>query len=278
MPGTASNFEIRRHSRPRAFISAVPVARLMSELKPVQETSTADGVVLPDYRAVSGLAIGGLLLGLASLLAFVHPAFWVVPLAAVATCSVALRQLTREATLVGRRAALIGLAVALICGISSPIQFFIFRYQLRVEAIRTAREWFTALREDRPWAAHQWTLSPEGRWSLDDAGLVAKYAAEPDRLKSYAENPTVHLLLSLGKQCRVRLYEHVGVVSGNGGDNVLDVYSVTVNQDGRRVSFFIRMSLSRSYNLATNHWEWRIATADFIHAPPGEVGFDFNRF
>lgn len=250
----------------------------MSELQPVQERFTEEGMLLPEYRAVSGLAVGGLLLGLASVLAFVHPTLWAMPVVAVIVCGLALRRLASEgSTLVGRRAALIGLAVALICGISSPIQYFSFRYQMRADAIRAAREWFTALREDRPWAAHQLTVSPEGRWSLDDAGLVGKYTADPDRLKSYAKNDTIRLLLTLGKHCHVRHYENIGVVTTMGGQNVLDIYAVTVEYEGRRITFFIRIGLFRTYNLATGKWEWRISTADFVRAPPGEFGFEAAR-
>lgn len=235
-------------------------------------------MVLPEYRAVSGLAVGGLLLGLASVLAFVHPTLWAMPVVAVVVCGLALRRLAAErSTLVGRRAALIGLAAALICGISSPIQYFVSRYQMRADAIRAARVWFTALREDRPWAAHQLTLWPEGRWSLDDAGLVGKYTAEPDRLKSYAKNDAVRLLLTLGKQCHVRHYENVGVVSTIGGQDVIDIYAVTVEHEGRRVTFFVRTVLFRSYNLATGTWEWRVAAADFVRAPPGQFGFEAAR-
>lgn len=234
--------------------------------------------MLPEYRAVSGLAVGGLLLGLASVLAFVHPTLWAMPVVAVVVCGLALRRLASEGTtLVGRRPALIGLAAALICGVSSPVQYYSFRYQMRADAIRAAREWFTALRENRPWAAHQLTLSPEGRWSLDDAGLVGKYTAEPERLKSYAKNDTIRLLLTLGKHCHVRHYENIGVVSTMGGQNVLDIYTVTVEHEGRRVTFFLRLVLVRTYNFATGNWEWRVSTADFVRAPPGEFGFEAAR-
>ncbi|HEX5446770.1 MAG TPA: hypothetical protein VFW87_23330 [Pirellulales bacterium] len=251
----------------------------MSEVQSAEERSSEEGVLLPEYRAVSGSAVAGLLLGLAGILAFVHPVFWSVPLAAVVVCGIALRQVAAQSSaLVGRRAALIGLAVALICGISAPLQFFLYRYQLRVDAARTANEWFTAIRENRPYVAHQLTLLPEARWSLDEAGLVKRYAGDAAGLRSYVEKPTVQLLLTLGKQCHVRYYEHVGMRSDPSSQNVLDIYAVTVESQGRRVTFLVRVSLIRSYHLATKSWQWRVSQTEFIQAPPGEMGVNFGGF
>lgn len=250
----------------------------MSELQSVDEAST-EGVLLPDYRAISGLAIAGLLLGLASILTFVHPVLWVIPLAAVIVCWLALRAIAAQpSTLMGRHAALIGMTVALTCGVSCPIQYVLYRYQLRTEAVATAREWFAALRENRPFVAHQLSLSPEGRWSLDEAALVSRYAEEPTGLKAYVKNPTVRLLLVLGKQCHVRFYEHIGMLSNSSSENILDLYAVTVENQGQRTSFLVRVSLSRTYNLAARQWQWRVSQSDFIQAPPGQVGFDLTRF
>lgn len=252
----------------------------MSEVQSIADSSAEEGVVLPDYRAVSGLAVAGLLLGLAAVLAFIHPVLWLVPLAAVVICGLALRQIAAQpSALVGRRAALVGLAAALICGISAPVQYFLYRYQLRAEAISVAGEWFTAVREDRPFVAHQLSMPPESRWTLDDAAMVSRYSSEAGGgLQSYAEKPTVRMLLALGKQCRVRYYEHVGIRSDSTSENVLDIYAVTVESQGKRVSFFIRVSMIRSYNLAANAWQWRVSQTEFIQAPPGQMGFDFSQF
>lgn len=250
----------------------------MSETQSVEQTSSEEGVILPDYRAVSGLAIAGLLLGLASVLVFVHPVLWIVPLAALVLCVSALRQIAAQPTaLLGRRAALVGLAAALIFGISAPVHYVLYRYQLRAEAIGVAAEWFTALRDDRPFVAHQWSLPPEARWSLDENALVIRYMGETGGLKSYVTKPAVQMLLALGKRCHVRYYEHVGIRSDSTSDNVMDVYAVTVESQGKRVSFFIRVSMMRTYNLAANAWQWRVSQTDFIHSPPGQMGFDFTR-
>lgn len=250
----------------------------MSRVPSADELSAAEGMMLPEYRAVSGWAIGGLLLGLAAVLAFIHPVLWVVPVAGAVTCLLALRQISAQASaLVGRRAALVGLAICLIVGISCPVQFFLVRYQLRAAAIRAARDWFTAVRYDRPFVAHQLSLQPEARWTLDDVALVSRYLGEGGGLKAYVSDPLVRLLLVLGKQCRVRHYDHVGVISDSSSDNVMDVYAVTVEHNGRRTTFFVRVAAVRTFNLAANEWQWRISRTEFVRAPPGQLGFEFTR-
>ena len=71
-----------------------------------QDISPMDRVEadLAEYRAVSATAIVGLLLGIASVSAFGHPIFWVVPILAVLINGAALRRIAHESPrLVGRR-------------------------------------------------------------------------------------------------------------------------------------------------------------------------------
>ena len=71
------------------------------------------------YCAVSLPAMAGLLLGLASGLAFLHPMLWLVPLLAIGVCLFALRQIDRYVpNLTGRAAARIGLSLAVIFGVA----------------------------------------------------------------------------------------------------------------------------------------------------------------
>ena len=70
---------------------------------------------MAEYRAVSGLAVCGLLVALLALVALIHPACWIVPPVAILLCLAALIRIANEdLALVGRKAALAaGLATML---------------------------------------------------------------------------------------------------------------------------------------------------------------------
>ncbi len=73
------------------------------------------------YKAVSRLALLTLALGLGSGLALAHAIFWAVPAAAVLTGALSLRAIAASrSSLIGRKAALSGLALALFFGTWTP--------------------------------------------------------------------------------------------------------------------------------------------------------------
>lgn len=225
---------------------------------------------LDGYRAVSGLAITSLLLGSISIVAMIHPVLWVLPLAGMVAAWWALRQIAfGSPPLLGRKAALVGLTLSLIFGLSGPIQYWAHRRALRAEALEIADEWFTAWRENRPDYAvrltrHSTSKSGRARPPLADATNREQILGSVR--KTVHEQPA-ELLLKLGKQARVRLFQHDSVWWDESTEGVRDVYVVTVGKGSDAVSFFIRLSLLRSQDLATGEWQWQITKHDFISYP-----------
>ena len=104
--------------------------RMQSGLAP------AAGDELP-YRSVSSLAVLSLVLGLLSVTALTSPGAWLVPLPA-ALCAVwALHRIRqRPDELLGRKAALAGLALALSFGCWAPARYFTDRWLINRQASR----------------------------------------------------------------------------------------------------------------------------------------------
>ena len=87
------------------------------------------------YRAVSSLALAGLLVGLLSPLAMFTEALWFVPLAALVLSGLALRRIAvRAPDLVGRPAALAGLLLGVAFLVAAPVDDLVYRYYLRQQA------------------------------------------------------------------------------------------------------------------------------------------------
>lgn len=244
----------------------------MSNLQSISDPGIDSEPALPDYRPISSLALVGFLIGCASILAYSHRVMWLVPWVAVVVNAMALRRIAAESgQMIGRRGALFGLGLGLICGIGAPLQHVAYRHQLRADAINIAEQWLRAVRDDKPEVAHQLNMAPISRFPLDDQ-LIQRYPPELlDVLHNYAERPTVQLLLKLGKRPRVRYYKNDKVWFDHFGEYVADDYALTLDEGGRRYTFFVKISCARVYNPALETWQWRVSDVEFVSSPDVEL-------
>ena len=85
-----------------------------------------------EYRPISGWALAALFIGLVSFVALFHPLLWSVPMAGVVVSLIALLRISHaDVPLVGRKAALIGLAFSLLYGVAAPARVASRDYWLR---------------------------------------------------------------------------------------------------------------------------------------------------
>lgn len=113
--------------------------------------SAADGAGdVAGYRPMSALAVAAAALGVASTLALVGPAFWVLPLVGTAVSWAALRDVARPgAPKAGRLAALTGLALALGCGTQAVSTSATAEWLARGRTTAAARFWLEAITAGR---------------------------------------------------------------------------------------------------------------------------------
>lgn len=227
---------------------------------------------VPEYRPVSTLAVAGLLLGMSSVLAFVHPILWMLPLGGAIASGWALARLcSPEALQIGRKAALVGLTLSLVLGAAAPVRWNMFRWQLRAESRLMSRAWFEALREGDPYGAHQLTWLKSQRVPPDD-DLIARYAEPEHRreIEEYVQEPHVRALLSLGKYATVRYFANKSLDSAAEQSSVVDIYAVSVEDQGQTTSFFVRMVWVRAFDHGSQAWQWRLSHSEFMREfPPG---------
>ncbi len=201
-----------------------------------------------DYRAVSALAVVGLIAGLLAPVAWGHPLLLVVPLVGASLCGLALWRIAGNApALIGRKAALVGLSLSVLCGVAAPVDRLTYWHMLDAEAEQFARHWFEFLRHHQPEKALQLENYPDSRLPLDD-GLADLYAADPqwrETLDQFLARPEVRALLRLGDKAEVRYYDTELRGRMRGVERIEQVYAVTYNDAGRKTSFFIRLALQR---------------------------------
>lgn len=241
----------------------------MSPLSPSASSKPLDVEDLTEnYRAVSVLAVAGLILGLCSVVALIHPVLWLVPLAGVVTDCMALRQIAiASPPLLGRKAVLIGMALSLIFGIAAPIQYWAHRRALQADAIEVAAEFFTALRENRPDYALRLTRYPTTKTSREKPPSSMPGIGEDASVRKFTQQQPAELLLKLGKRAHVRLYRHVDVWRDESMEGVHDIYVITVDEETKPVSFFMKLGCTRSQDRSNGEWQWQIGKHEFISYP-----------
>jgi hypothetical protein len=158
---------------------------------------------LIDYRPVSGWGLAALLIGVASVAALVHPLLWCVPLSGVVVSLIALRRIERsQVKVLGRKAALIGLALSVIYGVAAPVRLKSREHWLSMRAERLADEFLEDLRTqqvDRAFALMLRSVEKMPTHRPKAAGDTAE--PEPQNpLQLFLSEQPVATLSSLGAQ------------------------------------------------------------------------------
>lgn len=227
-----------------------------------------------DYKAVSVLAVLGLLAGLLTVTALLSPAMWIVVLVGLVLNSLALMRIAQEApALIGRKAALAGLALSLFFGAVAVADWYTYSAMARREARQFATLWFENLRDREPQRAHQLTLSPNMRRPFDDKLWSVYYEGSDTReeLESYLDRAEVKALMALGGKAQVRYYASPMQSQGAGNDIVSLVYAVTFPEAQEKKTFFLKLVLERHRLAKPARAEWRILNSEGGVGPDGRI-------
>jgi hypothetical protein len=228
---------------------------------------------ITEYRAVSSLAVGGLLAGLASVAVFLSPLAWFVPLAGLVLSGLALWRIARlSPALVGRKAAIAGLLLSIMFAVQTPADWYVHRRMVRGEARQFASLWFDAIHEGAIEKAHQLTLDPRRRRPLDQQlpDLYRNSVRSRTELKEFVAQPAVRTLLALGPKAQPRYYETVSQSREDGNRDELElIYAITYDDEkNQRKSFFVAVAMERSL-LDSGRANWRVVQAVGDVRPPG---------
>ena len=237
----------------------------MSEVRSSHvQLSEAHGAELPDYHPVSGLAVAGLVFGLLSAIALIDPFGWFLPPVGIVLSAAALWRIARSnPTMVGRKAALAGLALSVLLGAAAISRAVTYHRLVRAEARAFGLAWFQLLAERQPQMAFQLTLEPGDRQPLD-SDLWTMYRNSPERrkaLKEYTDGPLVKTLLALGETATVRYWGTEDFSGEKGSETLNQVFSVTYPDSGSKKTFFVVLALRRPSILRPQCVNWFLAHA-----------------
>jgi hypothetical protein len=156
---------------------------------------------LANYRPVNGWAVAALLLGVASPIAFADPLlWWVPPLGVLAAVIAMLRIGQSDMPMVGRKGAIIGLALSVSMSAAAPVHYFTHQYWLIARAEELAQKWFDDLQAGRSRQAYDLMLHATSHHIAPphEGPRAAAEDAEKTPLQAFLERPAVAALLALG--------------------------------------------------------------------------------
>lgn len=231
-----------------------------SKISPARMHPEADADVI-EYRPVSMLAVLTIALGLASALALAGPVLLFIPGACVLVGLLAWRSIARsEGTLVGRNVILWGLAFAAFFTAMSVGRILTQRALVVRDARQICDTFISLLLSNQPEKAHQLQYLEHLRQPTGTA-LWSHYQTtsnDHDALRRFVDAPLVHALLSLGKKADVRYYATEDIAEGSGRTYVVLLYTVTFEQQGKRQTFFARLTARRDVDTETGILSWSI--------------------
>lgn len=233
--------------------------------EPTAEPLEQEDFEVARYRVLSGTAVAALVFGVLSILAVLDPLAWTIPVVAVVLAAAALLSIARrEGELIGRRAALIGLALALAFGGYAVSHWITGRMLLQRQARQFGMAWFEFLREGQPQKALQLTVHPNQRQPLNQSlwRYYGKDWTRRDELTTYVSRPLVRTLLELGELAEVRFYENEEVTGDRYRDVVKQVYAVTYEESGNEKTFFVRLRLERLHLDEGQAAAWRLGFSE----------------
>jgi hypothetical protein len=219
------------------------------------------------YRSLSGWAVVGAILGAISPLALVDPLLWGIPIVAfIVNCRALWIIKLNAPAMTGRKAALIGLWLAVLCAAAAPTDYFYYQWRIRNEAKQAARFWFESLANNQPEIAYELSLPPGQRHKFD-AKLKELYKLsdkwrEPFELYFSTEKSGGSLslpptLLKLGKDADVRFIRLLDHQIIETQDVIEQMYSLTYTDAGERKTLLFKIRLARMLT-ADGSVSWRL--------------------
>ncbi len=215
---------------------------------------------LPEYRALSGLAVIGFVMGLLSALALVHVGLSFIGAASALCCVIALTRISAAPSEIsGRRLAIAGLVLAVFWPAAGLAREVTKQRLLDFHSRKFAVHWFEYLRKGELEKAFELNASAAARRRLDDTLLDQLLTSQSDyrKLQEFVSKPAVLALITLGDRAQVRHY----AFDGAGFDYVDQIYAVTYDDDGTKKSFLVRLSMERSSFPKTGLSGWRVLGA-----------------
>jgi hypothetical protein len=213
------------------------------------------------YRPVSLLAVTGLLIGVASVVAFIAPLLWVVPLLGFCLSAAGLWRINHsDPPLSGRKAAVVGLMLATLFGVAAPTRSLGRNWVLTQRAQQFTDAWFEHVRNGRFYEAHQFTVHPQLRMPLDSS-LEQLYENDEKSKEDYGKflvKAPMDVIAAQWEGMQVHHLEHTGQISTPEQDAFVELYEVEFAPGSQPAKTRVYLAVNRSVDPATGAEGWQL--------------------
>lgn len=222
------------------------------------EADTADQA--PTYRSLPPLAIGGLVLGIASVVVFVAPLLKVVPVAAFIVSVLAFRRIRSNPEMyTGAGIALAGMVLAVTC-FSASLSFDLVTQRLLKQQVTATTQAFVEALSNKEFAtAYAMTLGREPRLLLQAEmrdGKPLDDLKETESYQAFLDNEVVQALTGLEKDASINLMSPSYVKPG--AFRTQEATQIVELPAGQAVRF----TLKRRASTAQRPAYWQIADSE----------------
>ena len=189
---------------------------------------------LPTYRAVSLWAVGSLVLGVISGVAFASLNFLVASVLAIAAGALALRAIRREPDrFTGAGLANVGIALGLITGLAAPTYAVVQRTIIGRQATAYAEGLCETFPEGGFRQALWYTSPPMARQQATPDQMIEELQAQPEQAEPMS-NPRVAALRTIADRLESSDEQHIHVegIENRGYDGITPFAGVLLRIDG----------------------------------------------
>jgi hypothetical protein len=207
---------------------------------------------------ISALAVVSLVLGLASPLSLAAPLLWAIPLVGAVLAVMTIRRIaTSDGALVGRRAAVIGLALCVASLAAAASRSVLTEQLLSHQARQVAAEWLATLQAGDTQAAFSATAeSTRGPEPPPPPGTPA--APPRDLFGEFRKNSLVRYLASVGKEAEVRFVRQVaGSPEMGNASRLTEYFLVSPAKDSALPAVTVHVGIDRlrANSVAAAKWQ-----------------------
>lgn len=229
---------------------------------------------VPSYRTLSVLAVVSLVFGVAAPLSLVASLLLVIPIFGAVVAVIALRRIaTSGGLIVGRGAALIGLALCVASVGAVSGRAFMTRQLVFREASDFALQWIALLENGDAQQAFEWTVEgarPSAATSPERKPPLREEKPRP-AVEVFQEDPVVRALMGSGPKAAARLDRDVAIEFGSHSRwTVQQLYSVGP-ADRSQVPIQLRLTLQRWWTPAESSPRWLVVSYKQVDEPTAAV-------
>jgi hypothetical protein len=241
----------------------------MSEEHRKPSFSSTDAVEIAEYPRISRLAIVALLLGILSAAALASQLMWCLPAAGAIVAVAALQSIARaKENTIGRRAAVIGLALSLVFAAWAPLRYYVRQQILSRQARVYAAQWLTTVQQGRLREAHQLKLAKSER-QRPDADLREYYERDQimgEEFQEFAKEPCIRKIVELGDQVRPRYLRDESIAGESTYRSKLDVvtqlFDLEPKEAGAAETLPVSIQMVRARQLGESEDVWYVRNVE----------------